>query len=51
MRTLANSKNMSERYSVFVPIAAGTLAERARRGTGLVVGLVALLFFCELRLY
>jgi hypothetical protein len=44
MRTPANSKNMTERYSVFVPIAAGTLAERARRGTVL-VGFVVLLCF------
>jgi formylglycine-generating enzyme required for sulfatase activity len=57
MRAPANSKNMIERYGVelrdfalFVPIAAGTLAERARRGGVLVAGLIVLLCIVSLGL-
>jgi len=57
MRTPANSKNMTERYSaalrdfaLVVAIAAGTLAERGWRGRVLVAGLIVMLCFVSLGL-
>ena len=51
----AASENMAERYRValsdlalFVPIAGGTLAARARRGRVLVAGLIVLLCLVSL---
>ncbi len=54
-RMPANSENMAERCGVelrdfepFVPIAAGTLAARARRGMVLVAGLIAVICLVSL---
>jgi len=54
-RTVADGESVAERYGVklrgfalCIPIAAGTLAARARRGRVLVAGLIVLLFLAGL---